>query len=98
MNRFFKYFFIVWAINLVLFFILTAYLGGDAINGKIIDGRYFLSSHGRLTEVSHRVFIYSEVHTVIFIVLGVLAMPLAMIKNRQKNKKGQDGHFPSTQV
>ena len=41
MNRFLKYFFVAWAINLALFFILTAYLGGDAINGKIIDGRYF---------------------------------------------------------
>ena len=35
MNRFLKYFFVAWAINLVLFFILTAYLGGDAINGKM---------------------------------------------------------------
>jgi hypothetical protein len=87
MNRFLKYFFIAWAINLVLFFILTAYLGGDAINGKIIDGRYFLASHGRLTEVSHRVFVYSEVHSVIFIVLGVLAMPLAILANRQNKRR-----------
>ena len=81
MNRFLKYFFIVWATNLVLFFILTAYLGGDIINGKIIHGHYFLASHGRLTKVSRPVFTYSEVHTVIFIVivLGVLAMPLAII-------------------
>jgi len=87
MNRFLKYFFVAWAINLVLFFILTAYLGGDAINGKIIDGRYFLASHGRLTEVSHRVFVYSEVHSVIFIVLGVLAMPLSILANRQNKKR-----------
>ncbi len=87
MNRFLKYFFIVWATNLLLFFILSAYLGGDALNGKIIDGRYFLASHGRLTEVSRRVFIYSEVHAVFVVVLGVLAMPLAIIANRHNRKK-----------
>lgn len=87
MKRFLKGFFIVWAVNLVLFFILTAYLGGDAINGKKLEGHYFLSNHGHLTEVSHRVFIYSEVHTVIFLILGILAMPLAVIANRQKKNK-----------
>ena len=46
-----------------------------------------LASHGRLTEVSHRVFVYSEVHSVIFIVLVVLAMPLAILANRQNKKR-----------
>jgi hypothetical protein len=103
MNRFLKYFFIVWAINLVLFFILTFYLGVDAINGKIIDGHYFLTNHGRLTEVSHRVFVYSEVHTVVFIVLGVVAMPLAIIAKTAEQEESPEraayinaslGHYP----
>jgi hypothetical protein len=58
------------------------------MNGKTIDGHYFLSNHGHLTEVSNRVFVYSEVHTVIFMVLGILAIPLAVIANRQKKNKG----------
>ena len=34
--------------NFALFFILAVYLGGDAVNGKIVDGHYFLMSHGQL--------------------------------------------------
>jgi hypothetical protein len=91
MSRFLKYFFIVWAIDLLLFFIITAYLGGDALNGKAVDGHYFLPNHGRLKEVSHSVFVYSAIHTAIFIVLGVLAIPLAIIANRQRKMRGQNG-------
>ncbi len=86
MSRWLKYFFVVWAANLVLFFITTAYLGGDALNGKSFDGHYFLSNHGHLTEVSHGIFLYSTIHSIVFIALGLLAVPLAFIANRQRKK------------
>jgi hypothetical protein len=112
MNRSLNYFFIIWIINFLLFFILAVYLGGDALGGGVINGHYFLSNHGRLTEVSHRVFVYStevshrvfvysEVHSAITIVLGFLGVPLLIIANRQnrQNKKGsQSGQLPSTQL
>ncbi len=31
-------------------------LGGDGINGQIVDGRFFLASHGQLTEVGKWTF------------------------------------------
>jgi hypothetical protein len=77
-NRYLKYFFIV--------FIATVYLGGDAINGKVVGGHYFLASHGRLTEVSHGIFLCSKVHAVVFIALGIAAVPLAFVANRQRRK------------
>jgi hypothetical protein len=38
------------------------FLGGDALAGKEENGRYFLRSHGRYTEVSRRAFTYSRIH------------------------------------
>jgi hypothetical protein len=49
-------------INFIIFFILAMYLGGDAVNGRIYHGHYFLMSHGRYTEVSKSVFDYSKWH------------------------------------
>ena len=49
-------------INFVSFLASTIYLGGDALSGKIENGHFFLSSHGRLTEVNEDVFEYSKCH------------------------------------
>ena len=49
-------------VNFALYFIGAIYLGGDAINGKIVDGHYFLMSHGRYTEVSADISNYSKWH------------------------------------
>jgi hypothetical protein len=69
--------------NFAVFFILALYLGGDAINGSVIDGRYFLSSHGRLTEVTQGVFTYSQGHTRSLFVTHPLAMLSAWLRGRQ---------------
>ncbi|MGC1376818.1 MAG: hypothetical protein WA821_11365, partial [Anaerolineales bacterium] len=49
-------------INFFLFVIISVFLGGDALNGKVVDGHYYLASHGQLTEVSYLVFMYSKAH------------------------------------
>jgi len=48
--------------NFVVFFIGAVYLGGDAVNGKIVADHYYLMSHGRYTEVSADIFSYSKWH------------------------------------
>lgn len=63
-------------INLLAFVAVTHQLGGDAINGRVVNGHYFLGSHGRLTEVSASVFAYSQWHAMsLFLTfpLGLLA-------------------------
>ena len=50
--------------NFLIFVIVAALIGGDAISGTERDGRYFLKSHGAYTEVTRQVFIYSKVHTI----------------------------------
>jgi hypothetical protein len=52
------------AVNFAAFIIINICIGGDAINGHVKDGHYFLGSHGRYTEVSRAVWTYSYYHTI----------------------------------
>ena len=38
--------------SFVLFVVFSLIIGGDALNGFSTEGRYFVSSHGKNTEVS----------------------------------------------
>jgi hypothetical protein len=51
-------------LNFTVFWIVAVSIGGDAISGRVEGGRYYLSNHGKLTEVSPRVWHYSRVHTI----------------------------------
>jgi hypothetical protein len=51
-------------INFMWFAIETMVLGGDALNGKVEDGRYYLKLKGKYTEVSRSVWNYSYAHAV----------------------------------
>ena len=59
-----KFVFSLCMMNFVLFVIISVYLGGNALSGDIVDGRYYVSSHGDLTEVSKYQFIFSKIHTI----------------------------------
>lgn len=45
--------------SFLLFLGLSVWLGGDALNGGESAGRYYVASHGDLTEVSRPVFLLS---------------------------------------
>jgi hypothetical protein len=70
-------------VNFLVFWFGAVYLGGDAISGKAVDGHYFLSSHGHLTEVSQRVFDYSKWHTRSVSVTHPLAMFCGWLLSRR---------------
>ena len=55
---------VIWLglLNFVSFLAVDFLIGGDAPNGKIENGHYYLNNHGTYTEVSHTVFVYSAVH------------------------------------
>lgn len=61
-------------LNFAAFWIGSDLLGGDAWNGKVENGHYYLSNHGRLTEVSAGVFTYSLWHVRSLFVTQPLAM------------------------
>ena len=72
--------------NFLAFWVAAVYLGGDAVNGKALEGHYFLSSHGRLTEVGRSVFTYSRCHVFSIFITHPLAMVCAFLLNRERSK------------
>lgn len=50
-------------INFFAFIIVLLYLGGDALNGYIRAGHYFLCAHGQCVETSRAIWRYSYWHT-----------------------------------
>jgi hypothetical protein len=61
------------------FFVGAILLGGTAsLAGDPVVGHYYLSSHGKQTEVSEVVFWYSRAHALVAIGLFILAAILTM--------------------
>jgi hypothetical protein len=54
--------FVLCILNFMAFAAVASFIGGDAVSGYSRDGRYFLKSHGTVTEVSPDVFRYSTWH------------------------------------
>jgi hypothetical protein len=73
-------------LNFAVFWFIAVAIGGDAVDGRVSEGRYYLASHGQYTEVSERLYRYSYAHTVstwITHPLGFLGWYL-LYKSRQK--------------
>jgi hypothetical protein len=51
-------------LNFLIFWHVSVAIGGDASSGTVANGKYFVSSHGRLTEVSPATWRYSYVHKI----------------------------------
>lgn len=50
-------------LNFACYVAISLALGGDAVNGKIENGHFYLGEHGHFTEVSSSVYGYSRIHT-----------------------------------
>jgi hypothetical protein len=70
-------------LNFLVFMAVALYLGGDAVNGKIANGHFFLGSHGRYTEVSETLFTYSKWHTYSVVLTHSLAFIGACLVGRR---------------
>src|ERR1700744_5102614 len=75
-------------LNFAAFFIMAVYLGGDAINGMIKDGHYYLGEHGRYTEVTEAVFNYSRHQAYSVFVTHPVGMAAAWYFGRLTSPKG----------
>jgi hypothetical protein len=83
------------AVNFFIFVAVAEHLGGDAINGKVENGRYYLTQHHRpgashqTTEVTRSVFIYSRWHARSVWVTHPLGMILFVVcfGNKLRGKK-----------
>jgi hypothetical protein len=50
--------------NFIVFWVISVCVGGDALNGFIHDGHYFICAHGACHEVSRDFWIYSYWHAI----------------------------------
>jgi hypothetical protein len=60
--------------NFIWFMAESASLGGDALNGSVRDGHYYVSSHGVVTEVSPAEWRWSRAHGISVIGTHILTM------------------------
>lgn len=77
-EKFIKYayvFCVLTVLNMTVFGITIMFLGGDALGGKIEEGRFFVSNHGNLTEVSQSVWLFNYYHAI----FTVVTIPLALV-------------------
>jgi hypothetical protein len=86
MERAAKIFVYLVAANFIAFGIASLWFGGDAIEGRVIGGHYFLNYKGHFTEVSRAVFVYSGWHA--FSVF--ITFPLAWIIGLALGTVGRD--------
>ena len=81
-------------LDFVSYLFATAYLGGDAVNGKIERGHYYLWGpyHGikAYHEVSRSVFTWSKWHTYTLFILWPLMLLLSLVSNRPVKRSGSE--------
>jgi hypothetical protein len=65
---------IVGFVNFFWFFFESMSIGGDALNGKVVEGHYFVSSHGALTEVDRSTWEWSRIHAISVFITHPLAL------------------------
>lgn len=70
-------------VNFFAFVSIATYLGGDAINGYVKDGHYFIAAHGHAYEVSRTVFVYSKWHAIITIATFLILISLSTTLKRR---------------
>ena len=80
----------IYFINFFAFVAVASYLGGDAVNGKVENGHYYLFGYiyhlgGKgYTEVTRGMFTYSKWHAYSVITTVFLCMIAAFIGNKLK--------------
>jgi hypothetical protein len=74
-------------LNFIAFLIVTYHLGGDAVNGKIVSGHYYVGSHGQYSEVGFGTFLYSAIHTCATVLTFVLFISLLLVVELWGEKK-----------
>ncbi|HUJ48257.1 MAG TPA: hypothetical protein VLV55_14070 [Rhizomicrobium sp.] len=67
------------ALNLIVFLVEAVRIGGIALRGGFIGGRYYVAMFGQMTEVSRDVFLYSLMHSLVTLFGALAALGSAMI-------------------
>jgi hypothetical protein len=60
--------------NFAVFVLVSTWISGDALNGYVSDGRFFVCAQGRCAQVSSSVWHYSYWHALVTISLMLLVV------------------------
>jgi hypothetical protein len=71
-------FYVCW-VNFLLFGVISVLIGGDALNGRVEDGHFYLGGGGENVEVHCFVFVYSKLHAIVTIGLFPLTMLASLV-------------------
>lgn len=81
-------------LNFIAFGVHSAMIGGSAGNGKERDGRYFVSDHGKDTEVSQETFYWSSIHGKSVFITHPLAIIGGVLFFALSSARTQPGYIP----
>jgi hypothetical protein len=82
---------LVGLLNFALFVTGSIVLGGDAVNGKIEDGQYYVGGKGLYFAVSPGVWIYSYIHVISVWITFPVAMFGGVAYFRARHRHSQRG-------
>jgi hypothetical protein len=79
-------------LNFVALFVISLWVGGDAVQGKVEDGRYFVAEEGRYHEVSALFFRLNQLHVASVFLTVPLSGIMAWCGERRAKRtlKGED--------
>jgi hypothetical protein len=81
-------------VNFALFIIISAFLGGSAGNGIVRSGHYYVGAHGKITEVSERIYRFSQIHEYSTFVMLPLSI-VALVYAKSLRKRAESYPFPA---
>ncbi|MFN2542406.1 MAG: hypothetical protein ABR514_09610 [Chthoniobacterales bacterium] len=85
--------FVIGFANFFAFMVVSQYLGGSAANGFVRAGHYYLGEHGKYTEVSYRLFRYSQIHGCTLFITHPLAL-ISLAYAGSIKKEAENYPFP----
>jgi hypothetical protein len=78
---------LVFFVNFALFLLIGTIIGGDSVNVPAIGDTYWVTWHGKYTEVPRSIWLYSRIHA---LSLGINALVVGyLFKKEQSNPPGQ---------
>ncbi len=78
---------VLWCmVDFAAFVLVSMLIGGDAINGHMLDGYYFVCMYGRCHEVTRAAFEYSRWHAISLFISFPLSFLLSWLANQPKRR------------
>jgi hypothetical protein len=80
--------FIIGFVNFLVCAAVGFVIGGDAVAGHRAEGHFYVADHGKLTEVSEAVWLYSRAHVFSLWVTQPVAL-VALVMHHRTRRRGK---------